>query len=136
MITLLLIMLVFLFLLYFVIKKAIDNSVTSRGLEKMYYKLLEIHEELKKQNGRQELKAKETYTFEQLKQDLSIGHEFEFSYKGAVYHISQGTDGWFFTRPEGDSRFFHTPEELVLHAKVNGKRLEEVWPEVEIRVIF
>jgi uncharacterized protein YfcZ (UPF0381/DUF406 family) len=125
-----------LYILYWIIKKAIDHSVTSQELTKMYQKMMDIHEELKKLTEKEEPKSSEPYTFEQLREDLTMGRELEFSYKGAVYHISRGTDGWFLTRPEGDSRFFHTHEDLLQHARIVGKPLAEIWPVVEIRVIF
>jgi|GEM_PF-1487697 len=127
---------VFLALLYWLVKKAIDDSVTSAGLEKIYLKLLDIHKELQILNGKTERAVTNTYTLEQVREDLAKGRELEFLYQGAVYQISRGTDSWFLVRPEGDSRFFATHEELLTNAIVRGKRLAEVWPDVEVRRPF
>lgn len=42
-----------LFLIYWVIKNAIDNSINTQGLERIYETLLEIRDELKKQNTKE-----------------------------------------------------------------------------------
>ncbi|TYP79022.1 hypothetical protein [Paenibacillus methanolicus] len=55
----------------------------------------------------------EPYTYEELLKDLDIGHELHFIYQGIEYSIT------------------HTP-----NGTINGKRLFEIWEDVEVTIIF
>ncbi|OXM13371.1 hypothetical protein [Paenibacillus herberti] len=77
------------------------------------------------------------YSFEELANDLKIGHEVEFSFQGDQYSISHNKSEWHFTK-FGDDKFETYPNciSLLKDARINSKSIENIWDEVEVNSIF
>ncbi|GLH62947.1 hypothetical protein [Parageobacillus sp. G301] len=76
------------------------------------------------------------YSFEDLENDLEIGHEIHFVYKGQKYSISCSHDGWHLSEFYKDYQTFRTHKELLENGTINGKYLKEIWNDVEVTEIF
>jgi hypothetical protein len=69
------------------------------------------------------------YTFENLVEDLKLGQEIEFAYKGEKYAISRNED-WFLIRfGDEEGQVFQGLDELLNNARINMKTLKEIWAE-------
>jgi hypothetical protein len=77
------------------------------------------------------------YSYHELKEDLSIGHELHFYYGKEKYSISYNHEGWYLTQygNEEDQAFMNS-EELLEKATIDNKSLEEIWKDIIIDVIF
>ncbi|HWO95631.1 MAG TPA: hypothetical protein VNM45_04715 [Bacillus sp. (in: firmicutes)] len=78
------------------------------------------------------------YSYEEFLEDLSIGREVEFTYKGQNYYIGRGTGKFMFWK-------FHDPtseimgknvEDLLQKVKLDGKSIIEVWELIEVDFVF
>lgn len=70
-------------------------------------------------------------------EDLSIGHEVEFSYQYTRYTISQNDEGWYLTTVGQDEyQSFIDQEELVSNAVINSCKLQEIWKYIEDVSVF
>jgi len=78
------------------------------------------------------------YCYEELVEDLSRGHEIEFSYHGEKYSISRNKDGWYLTKynDENAQQTFKESDELLKKAKIGSKNIYLIWNEVEDISVF
>ncbi|AFK85432.1 MULTISPECIES: hypothetical protein [Thermoanaerobacterium] len=77
------------------------------------------------------------YSYLELKEDLSIGHEVEFLYNGEKYSISHNEKGWYLTKfSDNIYQSFCNSEELLKKALINNKRIEEIWDNVVVESVF
>ncbi|QOS80853.1 hypothetical protein JNUCC31_08265 [Paenibacillus sp. JNUCC31] len=71
--------------------------------------------------------------FEEMKQRVEMGEEFQFYYKLDSYWISHNQAGFYLTRVKDSySQFFKTSNELFKDAQIEGKKLLELWNELDI----
>jgi hypothetical protein len=67
-----------------------------------------------------------------LVEDLLIGHEFEFVYKGKTYGIVDGDKGNILcTDNKAISPDYEDILELLAAVKIDGKSIEEIFNEIE-----
>lgn len=76
------------------------------------------------------------YTFMDLRKDLDIGHEIHFLYKGNQYSISCSKYGWHLSKFYGEFQTFSNPHELLNNGSIEGHRLEDIWQDVEVTIVF
>ncbi|MED3844429.1 hypothetical protein P9213_09050 [Geobacillus stearothermophilus] len=76
------------------------------------------------------------YSFEDLENDLEIGREIHFVYKGKEYSITHPFDGWVLSEFYKDYQTFRTHKELLEKGTINGKYLKEIWNDVKVTEIF
>ena len=77
------------------------------------------------------------YSYTELKEDLSIGHEVEFYYNQKKYSISHNDKGWHLTEfGESDYQSFQDSEELLEKATIKNKRLFKIWYDVKVESVF
>ena len=77
-------------------------------------------------------------TFNEIINNLKIGHEVDFSYNGDKYAISGDGNGCYLAK-YGDPSFlqeFATYNELINNASIGLIKLTELWGEVEVEVIY
>jgi hypothetical protein len=71
---------------------------------------------------------RDKYTFQQFKDDLRIGLEFDFYYKDQMYSISRGKEGCFLAYDREKAPFvFKNIEELLTKARIEGFKLEDIY---------
>ncbi|WP_312476171.1 hypothetical protein [Neobacillus sp.] len=71
------------------------------------------------------------YSFVEFERDIEMGHEIEFRYKGKVYININAKDGYGFRGDLKDFVYYKTPQELLDNGTINGKKLRDIWDEVE-----
>jgi hypothetical protein len=78
------------------------------------------------------------YTYEELVEDLSLGHEVEFSYKGEKYSISRNQSGWFLTKfSDIDSvQKYNDSDELLEKGIIDSKSIRLIWSKVTEISVF
>ncbi|MFT8352731.1 hypothetical protein [Clostridium saccharoperbutylacetonicum] len=77
------------------------------------------------------------YDFTDLKEDLSIGHEIEFTYNENKYSISNNSNGWYLIKyGDEDGQSFDNYEQLIENAVIDSKNLEEIWNNVVVNNVF
>jgi len=77
------------------------------------------------------------YSYLELKEDLSIGHEVEFLYNNEKYSISHNEKGWYLTRfSDNVYQSFNDSEELLEKALIGNKHIKEIWDNVVVESIF
>lgn len=70
------------------------------------------------------------YTYSMLVEDLLLGHEFEFTYKGKTYGIITSHEGNVLcTDNKAISPYCEDVLELLSKAKIDNKSIEEVFNE-------
>ncbi|MDQ0917052.1 hypothetical protein [Paenibacillus sp. V4I5] len=68
--------------------------------------------------------------FEELKQRVGWGEEFQFYYKDQSYWISRNVQGFYLTRvSDSCTQSFSTAEDLFEFGKIEGNSIAEIWPE-------
>ncbi|MCM3360233.1 MULTISPECIES: hypothetical protein [unclassified Psychrobacillus] len=78
------------------------------------------------------------YTYKDLVDDLSLGHEVEFSYRGEKYSISRNENGWFLTKYNDIDTVqkYNDSEEVLEKGILDSKNIRLIWSEVtEISVL-
>ena len=75
------------------------------------------------------------YDYNNLKEDILIGREIEFSYNGNKYSISNNKKGFFLTKFEEDYSTFNTIEELLDKATIDGIKLDEIFKSGNVKDI-
>jgi hypothetical protein len=77
------------------------------------------------------------YTFENLKRDLSIGHEIEFIYLDRRFSITNTPAGWSLAEYYKDEiGIYSSHQNLLQYGKVDKKTLHEIWSLVTVKSIF
>jgi hypothetical protein len=78
------------------------------------------------------------YSYGQLEEDLSIGHEVEFVYLGDKFSITQAQDGWNLMRfhDYNSLQVFQDVEELLSNAKIGLDYLKDIWHKVDVTTVF
>ncbi|MFJ7934539.1 hypothetical protein [Sporosarcina sp. NPDC096371] len=71
------------------------------------------------------------YTYEELERDVHIGHEIEFKFNGKLYGIINVPEGRGLGEDQKRFTYFKTAQELLDNGMIEGKRLKEIWGEVE-----
>jgi hypothetical protein len=72
-------------------------------------------------------------TFKEFKERVEMGEEFQFYYLNESYWISQNHEGFYLTREkDGYSQSFSSAEELFENAKINDRKIIEIWSEIDI----
>lgn len=72
------------------------------------------------------------YTYSMLVEDLLIGHEFEFFYKGKTYGIVNGDKGNILcTDNKSIGSDYEDILELLATVKIDGKSIEEIFKEID-----
>lgn len=84
------------------------------------------------------MKEELRYTFEQLEEDLGLGHEIEFVYQGEKYSITQTDKGWNIMKfyDYETLQIFHNVMDLLKDARIKSKQLKDIWVDVEVTTIF
>lgn len=77
-----------------------------------------------------------SYSYEDLKRDLGIGHELHFKYRGKQYSISNNKDGWYLSEFYADYQSVTDTNELLEIGTIDGKYLKDIWDDVEVEAIF
>ncbi|WP_404448282.1 SMI1/KNR4 family protein [Sutcliffiella horikoshii] len=72
------------------------------------------------------------YSYDQLKKDIHLRGMVSFSLNGSIYHLNNHSGQWHLSDSERDLQSFGTVEELLEHAVIEGKTLEQIWNEVKI----
>jgi hypothetical protein len=80
--------------------------------------------------------VKMNYSYQDLKQDLEIGHELHFVYKRTKYSITHTPNGWHLSKFYGEYHTFESHVELLDRGTIEGHKLQDVWNEVTVEVIF
>ena len=78
------------------------------------------------------------YTFADFTADLTLGHEFRLRLGSDVYGISR-LRGWLCLAQYAsmvEPQYFETIHAFIANAKINGRRLEDVWVDVRVEVVF
>ena len=70
-------------------------------------------------------------TYNELKQAVQWGEEFNFYLKNEEFWISQNNEGYYLTQTDGGYQKFKTSEELFEKGKINGKTILELWDEIK-----
>ena len=82
----------------------------------------------------------EKYSFKEFYNDLSIGREIEFEYKGKKYSITKTPNGWSFSRfyevNVNNIQNFSTYQELITAAKIDDNLFMSVFDEIVITTIY
>lgn len=77
------------------------------------------------------------YTFEKLKNDLSIGHEIEFTYSDRKFSITNTPNGWVLTEYyKEDAHVFSSHHDLLQHGTIDGRSLQSIWHDVTVTTVF
>lgn len=78
------------------------------------------------------------YTFEKMLEDLAIGHEVEFKYKGEKYSISTNKDGWYLTKYSDWENYqsFKTYMDLINRSNIDNKKIKDIWKDVKVESVF
>jgi hypothetical protein len=77
------------------------------------------------------------YSYQQLVEDLHIGHEIEFLFSNKKYSFSNNESGWFLTVfGEEQYQSFCSVSSLLEQARIEGKSIEEIWIYVNVTSIF
>lgn len=78
------------------------------------------------------------YSFEQLEEDLGLGHEIEFIYQGEKYSITQTDNGWNIMKfyDYDTLQVFNNEKDLLKNARIKSKQLKDIWEDVEVTTIF
>lgn len=72
------------------------------------------------------------YIYSMLVEDLLLGHEFEFAYKGKTYGIVNGDKGRILcTDNKAISSDYEDILELLNTVKIDGKSIEEIFSEID-----
>lgn len=70
--------------------------------------------------------------YEELKQRVSMGEEFQFYYQGESYWISRNQEGFYLTRVrDSNSQAFKTSSELFESGRIEGKTILALWNELD-----
>ncbi len=70
--------------------------------------------------------------FEEFKNLVKHGMEYNFFVEGKEYWISYNSDGFYLTRVEDEfTQEFSSSENLFAKARINGKSLEQLWSTIE-----
>lgn len=76
-------------------------------------------------------------TYKKLIDYLNMGREVEFTYKGEQYSITVTPDGFSFCKSNSDqSENFQTLSNLLDQIRIDGQRLEEIWSDVQVDVVY
>ncbi|QOS99329.1 hypothetical protein JNUCC42_00580 [Brevibacterium sp. JNUCC-42] len=68
------------------------------------------------------------YTFENLRQDLSMNREVEFKYEGNWYSITFSKEGWFFKKfNDIDGAIPFKDETEIEYISINDRSLKEIF---------
>lgn len=71
--------------------------------------------------------------YEELKQRVAMGEEFQFYYRDESFWISRNKDGYYLTRVRDSySQSFKTSNELFEDGRIDEKSIQELWGEIEI----
>lgn len=77
------------------------------------------------------------YSYEELIDDLTIGHEIEFFYNNEKYSISNNDRGWYLTKFNSDEyQTFNNADDLLKNAKIDSKPLIEIWELIKVETIY
>jgi len=77
------------------------------------------------------------YSYNDLVNDLEIGHEIEFTHLNCDYSISHNDQGWhLYCVDTGNNQSFKDVGDLLNNGKILGKSLRDIWNSVNIRSIF
>lgn len=77
------------------------------------------------------------YTFENLKHDLSIGHEIEFNFSGRKFSIINTQAGWSLAEYyKDDIQLFSSHQDLLQYGNIDGKVLQDIWSLVTVETIY
>lgn len=76
------------------------------------------------------------YSFDDLKRDLEICHDLHFRYKEKEYSISHSQYEWHLSEFYKDDQTFKTQWDLLQCGMINGKRLSEIWTDIDVTDIF
>lgn len=83
-------------------------------------------------------KDREKYSFDNVLDSLRRGHELDFSYKQYLYSIHcHFPDSWYITLLEPHFTVSSSSiEELFGSIDFSGKKIDEIWDDIEIRTIY
>lgn len=70
--------------------------------------------------------------YEEIKERVGWGEEFQFCYNNEEYWISQNNPKRYLTRVRGSvTQEFQTTEELFENGRVEGKTLLQIWDDIK-----
>ncbi|MDR6227559.1 hypothetical protein [Desmospora profundinema] len=79
----------------------------------------------------------EKLSYEDFVQDLNTGHDIEFEYIGKKYSITNSQDGFSLCEYNSSEPItFASVAELLEKAKISGRTIKEIWPEIKVKDIF
>jgi hypothetical protein len=71
--------------------------------------------------------------YEELKERVTMGEEFQFYYQNESYWISKNQRGFYLTRvSDSYSQSFLTADDLFKDATIDGKSIHNLWDEIDI----
>lgn len=71
--------------------------------------------------------------YEELRQRVAMGEEFQFYYQNQSFWISRNQEGYYLTRVRDSfSQAFKTSNELFKKARIDGKTILQLWNELDI----
>lgn len=78
------------------------------------------------------------YSYKELEEDLSMGHEIEFIYKGEKYSITQAHNGWNFMKfyDYETIQVFQDEQDLLRNAKIGSDYLKDIWNDVKVTTVY
>jgi hypothetical protein len=77
------------------------------------------------------------YTFDNLKQDLSMGREIEFIYLDRRFSITNTPYGWSLAEfYKEEIQIYSSHQELLLNGTVDGSILQDIWSHVRVDAVF
>ena len=69
-------------------------------------------------------------TYNELKQSVGWGEEYNFYLNDEEIWISHNEDGYYLTREDGTYQEFKTSEELFQKGRINNKTILELWDDI------
>ncbi|SFT02902.1 hypothetical protein [Marininema halotolerans] len=83
------------------------------------------------------------YSFDDFKRDLRIGHEIELCYKGQIYVVAYSPYDsserilLFYKAYDEESILeYKSTEEFLQRGSINGNKLEDLWEDIVVEMIF
>lgn len=71
--------------------------------------------------------------YQEFKERVEMGEEFQFFYREESYWVSQNDAGFYLTRErDSDSQSFVTANDLFEKGTIDGRTLLELWEQIDI----
>lgn len=77
------------------------------------------------------IKEKMNYSFDDFKRDIKMAGMVSFIYKNETYHVNEHSGQWHLSDFQADLQSFHSADELVEQATIEGKPLRDIWEHIK-----